>query len=201
MQRATHSRGCTHCTRMWECMRASVYLRAFARRTKLSTSWLLIEDDCPWHTWRRRVAIGMQAARREKRIGAAECRLTRETELNVSYVLCIAKQGAIGSTRSFGGTYSRVGERTARFDEEARVICWLCYCAISEHKHSAEGSRHDYLLVVGYRAIIHNVDSEMSERTQSSPSCSIREPFFHPFCENTAAARVNAIPRGGRRRN
>lgn len=49
----------------------------------------------------------------------------RGTELNVSYVLCIAKQGAIGSTRSFGGTYSRVGERTARFDEARHLLIML----------------------------------------------------------------------------
>lgn len=76
----------------------------------------------------------MQAVRREKRIGAVACRLTRETELNVSYVLCIAKQGAIGSTRSFGGTYSRA----ARFDEARHLLIMLLRNIGQTHSRAAE---------------------------------------------------------------
>jgi len=61
-------------------------------------------------------------SRSEKCNGAGQMQTdARETELNVSYVLCIVKQGTIGSKRA---------ERTTRFDERC-VTCWLCYCIIS----------------------------------------------------------------------
>ena len=103
------------------------YAGVWERWTTLSTSWLRIADDCPPRTWRVRDWHAGRSS--EKRNGANKRRLTRAKQnWTFRYVLCIAKQGTIGSTRPSCGarTFAMVwAEHTTRFDEARHPLIML----------------------------------------------------------------------------